>query len=410
MRKIRLLGKEDVPEYCELLLHAYTGFGLSEARKERVLREFRSMPDSDRNELYGVFRDGKMTGGMRLVNYRMELRGQRLAAGGIGAVAVGQPHKKEGTARAMIRFALERFRAQGTGVAALQPFRVDYYHRLGFGYGSRFRQYRVEPEFLPDGPAAGIEILTPDDWLEVIQCHDEYMTGRDTLFELTADDFEVLFGPERRLVGCRRDGRLCGYLSLGYEKEFVFQNNLVVHEMVYLDPAALRTLLAFLRNQGDQFRRVVFNTTEAMFHVLFANPANGRNDAFASHHIEYGTDGIGVMFRVTDTAGLFRQLGEGSFGPEELRLKITVRDEFLPANSGSTVVHFRAGRPVVKPDGEWDAEMTVGVGEFSSLLVGAVDAAALLDYGLMTLSDAARAPAVARLFRTGRPPLCRSDF
>lgn len=409
MREIRRLTKKELPDYYETLLHAYTGFGISEERRGRMVREFEPMLDADRNELYGAFQAGVMTGGMRLINYRMELRGRRLPAGGIGAVAVGQLHKKEGTARDLIGYALEHFRRRGTAWAALNPFRVDYYHRLGFGYGSRLRQYRVEPAYLPDGPKGGIELLAPDDWLAVIDCHDRYMEGRNTLFELTAGDCGRLFSRDRRLVGCRRDGRLCGYLSIGYEKEYVYQNNLVVHELVFTDPIALRALLAFLKRQGDQFRRVIFNTTEEMLHLHFPNPANGHNDAFASFHIEYGTDAVGVLFRILDTGGMFRQFGEGSFGPERLRMKITVRDEFLPANTGSTIVHFHDGCPKVLPAGEWEVEMRIGINELSSLVIGAADLMTLLDYGLAALSDPAYAPAAARLFRTGRP-MCNAEF
>jgi len=410
MREIRRLTEKDLPAYYEILMHAYTGFGISEERLGIMDREFRPMLDSELNELYGVFQAGELTGGMRLINYRMELRGRRLPAGGIGSVAVGQLHKKEGTARDLIAYALEHFRRRGTAFAALHPFRVDFYHRMGFGYGSQMREYRVEPEYLPDGPNEGIEYLTPDDWLEVVDCHDRYMAGRDTLFELTAEDCDRLFGRGRKLVGYRRDGRLCGYVSVSYEKEYVFRNNLVVHELVYTDPSALAGLLGFLRRQGDQFQRVIFHTTEDLLHLLFANPANGSNAAFGSFHIEYGTDGIGVQFRVLDAAEVFRQLGKGSFGPEHLRLQINLRDEFCPANAGSTLVDFRNGCPEICPGGTADIELNIGVTEFSALVIGAAELLTLLDYGLATLSDPAYAPAVARLFRTGKKPMCNTGF
>jgi hypothetical protein len=126
---------------------------------------------------------------------------------------------------------------------------------------------------------------------------------------------------------------------------------------------------------------------------------------------ESNTQGIGLMYRVVDVPGLFGRLADRDFGGQTLSLKLTLRDSFLPANAGSVTVAFTQGHPEVREGGGVvDAELTLEVGDFSSLVVGAVDFLSLARLGLATLSNPSHAEAVNALFRVDAPPICTVEF
>lgn len=123
-----------------------------------------------------------------------------------------------------------------------------------------------------------------------------------------------------------------------------------------------------------------------------------------------GTHGLGLIYRILDVAGIFRILGEHFFGGQTCRVKFIIGDSFLPENSGSTVIHFTAGRPtVVGEGGVWDVEVTMDVAEFSSMLVGAAEFSSLHNYSLAHISDERYLETIDRLFRAPKP-ICLTAF
>jgi predicted acetyltransferase len=121
--------------------------------------------------------------------------------------------------------------------------------------------------------------------------------------------------------------------------------------------------------------------------------------------------GLGIMWRVVDVAGLFGVLKTHNFNGVDLKVKVTVRDSFLPENDGSTIVHFTNGRPKVRSArATWEVELTMDIAEFSSMVLGVIPFERLFHYGLVDLSDDGYLNAVARLFHAAEPPVCTSQF
>ena len=92
------------------------------------------------------------------------------------------------------------------------------------------------------------------------------------------------------------------------------------------------------------------------------------------------------MYRVLDTRKVFQVLREHNFG-QDCRLKLSIRDSFLPENDGSTIVHFEGGKPHLKKDDDFEVEVRLNVSDFSSLLMGTVRFRRLHRYGLADISD-----------------------
>ena len=116
------------------------------------------------------------------------------------------------------------------------------------------------------------------------------------------------------------------------------------------------------------------------------------------------------MYRVLDTRRLFEALSGRDFNGESLRLRLTIRDSFLPENQGSTLIQFRGGEAKVLDRGKHDVEATMNVEWFSSLIMGVVDLKPLVTYGLAEVSDPAHVEGLDRLFHSREKPITMEEF
>lgn len=418
MSDMRLLSAEGIKDFVDISINAYPGFKINteEARQRFIER----LTDAQENvpvlHLYGLYRDGSLVGGMRLHDFRLNMLGVEIPVGGVGMVAVDLLHKKEHVAKELITFFLEHYRRQGTLLALLYPFRPDFYYAMGFGYSTKLSQYRIRPAALRKGASkAHVRFLTAEDKEALMACYNRYQAATHGMIVRYPPEWDGWFtnlGLENRFVGFEREGCLEGYLLFGFKArpvESALRNDLVIKELVVNSREALAELLSFLQSQADQVDRIVLTTADDTFHHLLTDPRNESQSLIPSVYHESNVQGVGLMARVLDVPGMFRQLVTRDFGGQCVRLRLTVRDTFLPENDGSTLIAFQNGRPVLLDDGSHDVEVVLDVAEFSSLLMGAVDFQQLYAYSLAEISDLSYLPVVNQLFAAPKP-VCLTAF
>jgi predicted acetyltransferase len=120
--------------------------------------------------------------------------------------------------------------------------------------------------------------------------------------------------------------------------------------------------------------------------------------------------GIGVMYRVIDTKGIFRLLRNHDFNGQNCRLRITLRDTFLPQNAGSLTIHFKNGLAMLARTENADVEIFMDIADFSSLIMGAVGYRNLFDYGLSDISEENYLDVVHNIFKVASKPICHTVF
>ena len=97
---IRPLTDEEIAPFARIAANAYPAMRLGTEDEVRGFAErLRDRMDPPADTLYGAFRDGALVGGMRLIEFHMNVRGETLPTGGVGLVAVDLLHKKEKVAR-----------------------------------------------------------------------------------------------------------------------------------------------------------------------------------------------------------------------------------------------------------------------------------------------------------------------
>ena len=149
----KLVGEQEFTKFVDIVSKAYPGvMGNSVQEKDRLKEFYMNKQEHDQAiEYYGLFRDEKLIGGMRVHYYEMNLYSKMIPIGGVGLVAVDLLHKKECVAKELIDRFLQIFLENNVHFVALYPFRPDLYKKMGFGYGPKIYQYIVEPSSFPKG-------------------------------------------------------------------------------------------------------------------------------------------------------------------------------------------------------------------------------------------------------------------
>lgn len=418
MRDIRQLTESDLDRFISIVGNAYPAFPLNtDDERQGFKRQLLAQDADPAIDLYGLFRDSELQGGMILYDFIMTVFETQVLAGGVGMVAVDLLRKKEKIARDLIVAFLRHYRERGSPLALLYPFRPDFYKAMGFGFGTKMNGYRVRPAALPNrGDKQHLRPLGLDDRQLRSDCYARYARRTHGMIQHSQYDVGRLFtNPKARAIGYQNGPALEGYLSFRFEPVAggnFLQNDIIVSELIYETPAALAALLTFLHTQADQINLVHFNTQDDAFHHLLADPRDNTDRMLPSVYHESNTQAVGLMYRVIETRRLFAALADHHFGRESLAVKLTIRDTLLPENDGDMVVRFEDGRArlVNGAVGVPDVEMATDVAAFSSLVLGCVEFERLYAYGLAEISDIRHVASLTRLFRAEHPPVCTTAF
>lgn len=420
MSDIRILTEKDFEALTLILAEAYPGMKIvsqedRERTKERVLKFHQEDPSAN---FYGLFRQDRLLGVMCLYDFCMNFFQAQIPVGGVGQVAVALPHKKEHVAREMIHFFVQHYRERHTPFVALYPFRPDFYHKMGFGYGPKMNQYRVKPSAFPKGPSkVHVRYLTEEDKQALAECYDRFASRTHGMMRKTERELRQLFSkPEHRIAGYVKNGQIGGYLVYAWEHgENFILNDMHIKEFIYETHEALSELSTYLHTQADQVRHILVDTQDEDFHYLLLDPRNNSDRLIPAVYHESNAQGLGLMYRVVDVPGIFDRLGERDLsrawpGAQSCTLKLTVDDSFLPENAGNTLLRFEEGHVQRLDDGAHDVEINLDIAEFSSLLAGTVRFQSLHRYGLAGISDASYVETVDRIFAVAQKPMCTTSF
>ncbi len=418
MNKIKNMPQKDFDKYIEVWADCYPGMNITtKEEKKRIKDRIIKRSKDKRMAWWGMYQGSEILGGLILYDYTMNLFGHKVLVGGGGNLAVSIMHKKEHVGRDLMRFFFKHYRKQGSPLAALWPFRPDFYRKMGCGIGSKGHVYKVKPSDLPCGKSKKhVRFMEKADMKAVNECYNRYVDRTNGMIEETLASRRIHFELAKsvKYVGYEKNGRIEGYMMFRFERgnpaNFV-DNHIKVTDLIYESPEALLELMTFLNSQFDQISRVIIHTNDDDFHNLLKDPRNDTGNLTEPVYHESHVSGVGIMFRVLNTRELFKILSGHDFGGQTVRLKLTVADTFLKENDGSLVIHFENGKPEIKTkSAKHDVELKLDIADFSSLLMGAVGLKSLYNYGLVRISKADYLESLHRLFATEEKPICMTSF
>ncbi len=399
--------------FARVLLNAYPSMTLSQEQlSERLLD---TQANDDISSYHLIYDEDKLVGGMRLLDFTMNYHGQLIPAGGVGSVAVDLLHKKQGIARELIEHYIDYYEERETYLAILYPFRPDFYHRMGFGYGTKMNQYDFSPASLPRRAFGGQwRYLTEDDKEALRQFHNSQARQQNGYCLMSKFAAQALFrahASNKTLLGYERDGVLAAYVAFNFRKahdnNFV-RNNLVIRDMEWDSPDSLNALCHFLNTQADQIERIVYATQNNDFYRLLRDVRSSTYNMIPSVYHESNTAGSGIMYRITNFRRFLSTTQARDFNGMDIQLTIELRDSFRPHNQGSHHITFNQGRALVTPSGG-GIVISLDIAELSALLMGAVSFVQLYQLGLVE-TDSQNVAVLDELFRTRQEPRCVTAF
>jgi len=414
MSEVRRIKDQEFEDYMRITLDSYPAMFTDvtdERRKGWIERMKATQNEDDSVNYYGCYRGGEMVGGMRLHDFKMTLYGSPVLVGGVGNVCVDPLHRKMHVSKELMEFSHRHYRGRGAKLTALYPFRPDYYVKMGYGYGRKMSQYRFRPGDLPRGSRENVSYLGESDVDALTACFNRHAHRTHGMIEKRKSYFERFIN-RFKVAGYREGDAVKGFVGFGYEKlreDNALLQNLEVHTLLYETPEALRGLLGFLAAQLDQVERVVINTFDDDLHFVPRDPRDGAPSMFYTSQ-ETNVQGVGIMYRVIDARGVWEELEGHGFNGVTLRVKLTVRDSFLPENDGSMVVHFTEGRPEVVEEDGYDVEVALDVAWFSSLVMGVVDFRKIWNYAMAEVSDESYVDPLDGLFHVDGKPETIEEF
>lgn len=351
----------------------------------------------------GVYDDGELRSVCRLYTIPARVRGTETSVGGLGAVATPPEHRRRGYVRELCHGALDEYESNDVGLVALWPFSTPFYEQFGWATAYTYARIEAPSETLPSHDSAGrIRRLDGDDW-DRLQSADARHSAEATLSLRRTEQWwrEQTFSSGEDPPYCYgyvRDGDIVGYLL--YVVDDDDQHTLVVDNFAFADEEARLALLDFLAGHGAQIEQVVVRTEpNGEFLARVTDPADV--------HCEIKT---GPMLRLTSVEWLETL----DWPAVELDCTLSVADPLRDRTDGRYRLSITDGAASVDRLGEREsgrrdgskhsgdqADLAVGIGTLSQLVVGTYDIeTAERVAGLDVRTESVREP-LTKLFETG---------
>ncbi len=413
MSQVKTLSKDDLSKFVGIISRSFPNMQIDNQENRRFwLERFGETYDDPIRSLYGLYRAEELLGGMMIYDFNMNFRGTMIPAGGVGLVAVDLLHKRQHVAKEMIEFSIDHFRQREMPIVLLYPFRPDFYKKMGFGYGSKVNQYRIDPASFPMGPSkSNVRYMGKEDKSAILECYDRFAQRTHGMILGMPWEIDFLINNESiHIVGYEVNGNLLGFLSFEFKPFETFMvHDLVIRHFIYENAEAFTQLSTFLHTQKDQVQRINVNTLDDQFHFILADTRDGSGQVIPHVYHQSNVQGVGLMYRIVDAPLLFKLIEKRSFGSMACRLKIDLVDSFFPNNNGSTIVNFTDGTPRLGDD-DYEVAIKLDVAELSSLLIGSITFKKLYEYGLAQTSDEGYLDTVNQLFIMENNPVCLTRF
>lgn len=422
-RVVKEVSPELIEDYLTIYLNAYPAFkNIGDEGREKYRKRYLDSMTNDKNITFcGLFEDGTLIALMKLIDFSMNAFGKMQPAVGLMSLAVHPMHKKKGAGRDMVRFFEKYVKDTGALVAMLLPFRIDFYKKMGYGYGSKLEEYRIPTVNLPAFEnTSNIEFLSADDLPSILKFQAEFASMNHGMLEKFEDEVRDMKGDsDSRRIGYIKDGKLKGYAVYNFvcESEVNYTlNRIEVNELAYDSPEVLRSLLGYLRNQSDLAQTVVIRTGEEDFYHILPSAQDTSGNYIDFGFLQTNVGAIGTMYKIVDIKHFVEATKYRKFIPLEVSVKFEYYDELEHADK-SVSIGFETcdGQKgscwhVIDDDAPCSVTARCNLSDLSSLFMGSCKLSSLVRLGSMTLSDNEYEDILDALFYCKQKPWTNTDY
>jgi predicted acetyltransferase len=309
---------------------------------------------------------GKMCSGLELIPYHVRFDGNTVPMGGIGGVASLPEERKKRYIRKVFEYCTEEMYEKGVVFSYLYPFSHEYYRKFGYELNltgiecavpfsslSHFRQTGDVRMFVP-----GMETS------DIISVYRQFIQDKNLSVVREQKHWERFFGKDPfktnifLYVWYDGEGVAKGYFQYSVERNEKNrqEQNMKIHEFIWLNGEAFAGMLAFLNGFYPQFRNLFLRLPHfADILSFFPEPYK------VEQHIR--TQGMNRVVNVRKAL----QLMKAPSGSGEA--VIEVEDPFFPRNSGRYLVVWEDGKSGVA-ESDREPDMICSVNDLSQLITG----------------------------------------
>lgn len=422
-RVIRRLTPDDLPTYTDIYLNSYpSGKSISEECYNRFYnRNLQSLLEYEHVNFFGLFEDKALTAIMKLIDFNINLFGEMNKATGLMSLAVHPLYKKKGAAKEMVKF-FEKYTVEsGAIVSMLLPFRVDFYRKMGYGYGTKLDEYRIPTVQLPVcKDISKLRLIKKDELEKVLTCHSAFVKKYHGAVDKYEEEIrDMVNDDETRRIGYFEGEELKGYAAFDFisESEVNYSlNRIEVSELVYSDSEVLRSLIGGLRLQEDLAQNIVIRTGEADFYHLLDSPQD-----ISGNYINYGflqtnVSAMGTMYKIPSVKAFVENTKNRKFPIDDLKIAFRVNNEFKSIEERFSISF---GTDNNKKYSNWSysedfydaaAEIECNLSDLSSLLMGSADLAPLVRLGIVKIRGEYETDRLDRLLHCNQRPFTNTDY
>lgn len=344
---------------------------------------------SDDAPIFVADKNGEPIGCFRIHKIRHTLRGEQIAAGGIGGVAVSPEQRQTGVGKEMMIWALQTLRGEGIPLASLYAYSEGYYRMLGFECcGLRYLIQCPSHEIPKPKSQLPASHLAPSDWPALQDVYHRFaknysgMIVRDEKWwkravQLKASDRHIY------AIGDPIDA----YIIVKFTPDFWVDQP--IDEVVWTTAESYRGVQSLLAG-------IAVNRSS----VSWTEPSDG---PFLQTNFQKATLKAPIMFRIVDIAAAVRLLVPQSKG----EFSFEVADALLPENCGPWKVSFGEGSVEVSACSNADLRFTEK--SFAQALFGQPSLVDLLRSGVVSAFSDCAVEAACKLL-PAHPTQCIDFF
>lgn len=405
----------EVPEshrtaYREILQYAFSpesGPGIDDEEEREQPAAFHRRGLYDRPATADVAADDTLdVADLRTVcgwfDFTMRVRGDWHRVAGVSAVASPPETRRRGYIGAMLDSLLDELRGEGVRFSVLWPFKYAFYRQFGWALSNHYARTTVSPsdlERVAASPEGRFRRLSTDDWPEMAAVHDA-VADHPLAMDRTEDWWRLRtfrgWEKDRYAYGWERDGSLRGYVV--YTVEADDETTLAVNELVAVDRTARTHLYRFLRDHDSQVDAVrIPSPVETSLLETVEDP-----------YAPAVTLRPGAMARLVDVPAALEAVSYPDDAAADL--VVGVADDRCDWNDGAFALSVRDGVATCEAT-DADPDVAVDVGSLSQVVVGALTASELVEYGDLTAVADGAAATLDELFPAPDPaPYLREGF
>jgi len=325
--------------------------------------------------------NGKMCSCLNLLPFSITFDGSTVPMGGIGGVASLPEERDKKYIRSIFEYVMNEMYENGCVFSYLYPFSHAYYRKFGYELNMTSIKYTIPVTSFRHFVQTGrLKLMEDDsDKQAVMAVYDEYIRDKNLAVVRGDRHWKKRFDndPYRDNVylyiwyNSRDEAR--GYIQYHTERSGEFKWNMVVRELIWLEPEALKGIFAFISKLSSQVGKMIWKAPSfAELLPLFPEPYDVSQEV-----LKAGMNRIVNVRKAFELMSLPDCKGEVVIG---------VEDPFFPINSGNYRISWDNGNRLVERC-KAEPDIICSVQALSQLLTGFASIEALNVAGTVSIND-----------------------